>query len=449
MSLRLKKVALATAAMGMVFQAAPAFAQSSTLDRLRSLEAELAALKASMAATENSVIQIKKVTKAVENGTLAKSGSAGNKGFQVGNTTLKFGGFVDLDLHLTTTSDNEIPEGALSGAGNDQFIPSLTQVGDGTSNTGDLQFDATLGSSRLTFGSSTPTAGGDVKTHVELDFLLPPGGNEIISNSFNPRLRRAYVDYKGWRIGQEWSTFQGLHAIPESASFYTPAESQVFIRQPIIRYTNGNFQVALENPQSFIDIAGGNSNQNEGALPDIVARYNMKGDWGILSLSGLARQLKFEDATAAVDESTFGWGLSAAGRIKVGAKDDIRFTVNGGEGIGRYIGLGIVNGASIDVANEELDAIGAISGNIAYRHVMGPWSANVGVSYLDVDGTTSLSKTTEAYSGYVALLRKVAPGMTMGVEYLRGERVIGSLDANGDNIDGNINRFTFSTKKSF
>ena len=49
----------------------------------------------------------------------------------------------------------------------------------------------------------------------------------------------------------------------------------------------------------------------------------------------------------------------------------------------------------------------------------------------------------------MALLRKVAPGMTMGVEYLRGERVIGSLDANGDNIDGNISRFTFSTKKNF
>jgi len=444
MSSNFKKVALATAALGIAFQAAPAYAQnySSQEARLQALEAEIARLRSSIATTENSVIQLKNTTTTTA---AAPSSSASKNGFKVGNTTLKFGGFVDLDVHLTKTSDGAVGT-ALSGAGRDQYIPSLTPVGDGSNDTGDLTLDATVQSSRLTFGSSTPTEGGDVKTHLELDFLLSPGGNEIISNSFNPRLRRAYVDYKGWRIGQEWSTFQGLHAIPESASFYAPAESQVFIRQIQARYTNGNFQIALENPESFLDIPGaGNSVQNEGVIPDVVARYNLKGDWGIVSFSGLARSLNYEDAN--FDASTFGYGLSAAGRIKVGAKDDIRFTVNGGEGIGRYIGLGIVQDAAVDLAGEDLEAIGAISGNIAYRHVMGPWSANVGVSYLDVDIDDAiagnLDETTESKSGYVALLRKVAPGMSVGVEYLHGERELAS------GVDGTINRFTFSTKKSF
>lgn len=443
MSSNFKKVALATAAIGIAFQAAPAYAQSSSQEaRLQALEAEIARLRASMAVTEDSVIQLKSRPQSIP--TSSKSSDA-TKGFKVGNTTLKFGGFVDLDVHLTKTSDAAIGT-ALSGAGRDQFIPSLTPVGDGSDDTGDFTLDATVQSSRLTFGSTTPTEGGDVNTHVELDFLLSPGGNEIISNSFNPRLRRAYVDYKGWRVGQEWSTFQGLHAIPESASFYAPAESQVFIRQAQVRYTNGNFQIALENPESFLDVPGaGNSVQNEGIIPDIVARYNLKGDWGILSLSGLARSLEYEDAN--FNATTFGYGLSAAGRIKVGAKDDIRFTLNGGKGIGRYIGLGIVQDGAVDLANEDLDAIGAISGNIAYRHVMGPWSANIGVSYLDVDIDSTiagnLDETTEAKSGYIALLRKVAPGMSVGVEYLHGERELAS------GVDGDINRFTFSTKKSF
>ena len=443
MSRNLKYIALATAATGLVLQASPAFAQSQSISQeLAILKAKIAELEARQSATD---VELIKTKKKVSSPTSNVSSATKSKGFQVGNTTLKFGGFVDLDVHLTKTSDAAIGT-ALSGAGRDQFIPSLTPVGDGSDDTGDFQLDATVQSSRLTFGSTTPTASGDVNTHVELDFLLSPGGNEIISNSFNPRLRRAYVDYKGWRIGQEWSTFQGLHAIPESASFYAPAESQVFIRQAQVRYTNGNFQIALENPESFLDVPGaGNTVQNEGILPDLVARYNLKGDWGILSLSALARQLQYEDAN--FEASTFGYGLSAAGRIKVGEKDDIRFTLNGGEGIGRYIGLGIVQDGAVDLANQDLDAIGAISGNIAYRHVMGPWSANVGVSYLDVDIDSSilgnLDETTKAQSGYVALLRKVAPGMTMGVEFLHGERELAS------GVDGNINRFTFSTKKSF
>ena len=443
----LKYTSLITAAVISLATALPASAQDSMVVKMQNLEAEMAQLKAQMAAASNDVELIK--SRPVSH---AAKGSQKNdtKGFKVGNTTLKFGGFVDLDVHLTKTSDGEISS-ALAGAGNDQFIPSLTPVGDGSNETGDdFQLDTTIQSSRLTFGSSTPTSnGGDVKTHVELDFLLSPGGNEIVSNSFNPRIRRAYVDYKGLRVGQEWSTFQGLHAIPESASFYVPAESQVFIRQIQARYTAGNFQIALENPESFIDLAGGlngNSVQNEGALPDLVGRYNFKGDWGLVSVSGLARQLKYEDA-ANVSADTFGYGLSVAGRVKVGDKDDIRFTLNGGEGIGRYIGLGIVQGAQFNASTGELDAIGAISGNVAYRHVMGPWSANVGVSHIDIDLDDSivenLDETEKSTSGYVALLRKVAPGMTMGVEFLQGERELVS------GVDGSISRFTFSTKKSF
>ena len=422
----------------------PAAAQDDLQVRLQLLEAEIERLKAQVNSTSSDVELIK------TRPDIKKSGPAynpGTNGFKVGNTTLKLGGFVDLDVHFTKTSDGEIGT-ALAGAGRDQFIPSLTPVGDGTNDTGDLQLDATIQSSRLTFGSSTPTDGGDLKTHVELDFLLSPGGNEIVSNSFNPRLRRAYIDYKGWRIGQEWSTFQGLHAIPESASFYAPAESQVFIRQAQIRYTKGPFQFAVENPESFVDLANGlngNSVQNEGVLPDFVARYNWKGDWGLISFSGLARQLQYEAGD--IEESTFGYGLSVAGRVKVGEKDDIRFTVNGGEGIGRYIGLGIVQGAQFDSGNQDFEAIGAVSANATYRHVMGPWSANIGASWIDIDLDDSvvenLDETSKAYSGYVALMRKLAPGMTVGVEYLHGERELVS------GVDGTINRFTFSTKKSF
>jgi len=63
--------------------------------------------------------------------------------------------------------------------------------------------------------------------------------------------------------------------------------------------------------------------------------------------------------------------------------------------------------------------------------------------YIDDAIAGNLDETTESKSGYVALLRKVAPGMSVGVEYLHGERELAS------GVDGTINRFTFSTKKSF
>ena len=230
-----------------------------------------------------------------------------------------------------------------------------------------------------------------------------------------------------------------------------------------MRYTHGNFQFAVENPETFVNVidsntaligAGGEASiqSNESALPDFVARYNLKGDWGIVSLAGLARNLSFETEDNSANgigfsDSTFGYGLSLTGRINTIGEDDFRFSLNGGEGIGRYIGSGILQGAQANLETGELDAIGAISANGAYRHVRGPWSFNFGLSWIDInldaDIPQNLNETGEAYSGYVAVLRKVAPGMTLGLEYLRGERELVS------GVDGDLDRFTFSAKRNF
>ena len=56
---------------------------------------------------------------------------------------------------------------------------------------------------------------------VEIDFY-GGGGNEIISNSVNPRLRHAFVKNNNWLIGQTWSTFMPLAALVESLDFGGP-----------------------------------------------------------------------------------------------------------------------------------------------------------------------------------------------------------------------------------
>lgn len=469
---RLKSVALITVAIGLVFQATPAFAQTVSFEarlkaleaefeaRSKALEAEISKLRSALAVVENPIIQIENIPQNSKPIVPSKANDTlKSEGFKVGNTELKFGGHIDLDVHLTKTSDGALAEGLAE----DVFVPSLTPVGDGTNDAGDFQLDTTVNTSRLVFSTSTPAGDKDIKTHIGLDFLVSPGGNELISNSFNPRIRRVFVDYNGWRLGQDWSTFQGTHALTESASFRAPVESQVFVRQPQVRYTHGNFQFAVENPETFVNVidseiaaigAGGEAaiQSNEGALPDFVARYNFKGDWGIVSLAGLARNLSFEteDSSAngiAFDDSTFGYGLSLTGRINTIDEDDFRFSLNGGKGIGRYIGSGILQGAQANLETGELAAIGAISANGTYRHVRGPWSFNLGLSWIDIDLDSNipqnLNETGEAYSGYLAILKKVAPSMTFGVEYLNAERELVS------GVDGDLDRFTFSAKKNF
>jgi len=190
---------------------------------------------------------------------------------------------------------------------------------------------------------------GDVMAFIELDFL-GGGGNEIISNSANPRIRHAFIKYKNITAGQTWSTFMNTSAIPETADFAGATTGLVFIRQGQFRYSTGNFQVSVENPETW----GGDPTNDH--TPDVIARYNFKGDWGSMSVSGLARNL-----TTATGNRTSAFGASIAGRINTGGKDDLRFQFHKGE-LGRYVGVAVAK----DVVGEEVEDM--TSYLAAYRH---------------------------------------------------------------------------------
>jgi hypothetical protein len=72
-------------------------------------------------------------------------------------------------------------------------------------------------------------------------------------------------------------------------------------------------------------------------------------------------------------------------RYKLVIPDDIRFLVNSGGGMGRYIGLNVSNGAVLD-ANGELEAIDSTAWFVSYRH---QWNdqrrSNVIYSAIEID----------------------------------------------------------------
>jgi hypothetical protein len=73
-----------------------------------------------------------------------------------------------------------------------------------------------------------------------VELLNIKNGNEMVSNSSNPRLRHFFISYKNWMVGQNWSTFMPLHALSESLYFGGPHLGEVFARQTQIRYSYGN-----------------------------------------------------------------------------------------------------------------------------------------------------------------------------------------------------------------
>lgn len=359
---------------------------------------------------------------------MAASAQAMDDGFMVGDTTFKIGGYVDLDVHMTEYSSGTTPANRID---RDMYIPSLTPTGDGA---GSEHFDMTAETSRLSFTAMN----GGTKGYIEIDFL-GRNANERVSNSHGTRIRRAFVQNGNWLMGQEWSTFQNLSAIPESASFLAASDGQIFVRQQMVRWTNGPLQIALENPgESRI----GADTVDHAERPDIVVRYNHKADFGNISASLISRQLKNGDA----EEDAIAY--SVAGKVDVGL-GDIRFSYSAGEGMGRYIGLHAANEAQIvtmgtgPAATRSIEAIESTGLVAAYRLPLGGGARlNIGMSSLEVDDPVADALETVS-STYVAYLWNPAPKLTYGVEYLQGTRE----NQGGD--EGDIDRFTFSAKYAF
>ncbi|HBR98732.1 MAG TPA: hypothetical protein DD979_15360 [Gammaproteobacteria bacterium] len=246
------------------------------------------------------------------------------------NDTLTFSGFIKVDARYV---DGDVGY-------RDFWIGTGTPLEEDAS-----QFRIFANETRF----NTKYVHGDVTGFIEMDFY-GGGGNEIVSNSANPRIRHAFISYQNLLAGQTWTTFMNTSAIPESADFAGAAVGLAFVRQGQIRYTLGDFQVAIENPESW----GGDTANDD--LPDFVGRYNLKGDWGNVSVSGLVRNL-----TTETGDSETGFGASVAGRVNTVGKDDVRFQVHTGE-LGRYIGVAFTP----DVAGEEIESL--TSYIVAYRH---------------------------------------------------------------------------------
>lgn len=256
---------------------------------------------------------------------------------------------------------------------------------------------------------------GDVTAFVEMDFY-GSNGNEVATNSTNPRLRHAFIKTGNWLVGQYWTTFTPLKAFPDALDFGGPIVGEVFVRQPQIRYSTGNWQFAIENPETWGDGDVGTNTSGGGQLAagadpdesdfDLVATYKFHGDWGEVQVGALARKVD----QGGEDETAF--AANIGGRINVGEQDDLRFQLNVGES-GRYVGAGMFNDIVTDPDDGDVKVEETTAYTLAYRHVWNSdWRSTVYYGAAESD----VLEQERSHWG-INLIRSLGPGLTAGVEF--------------------------------
>lgn len=359
-------------------------------------------------------------------------------------TQFTLGGFIRTEALATDTDGGEIAD---SSAGRDLYVPGGIPVGAADEGT-DLDLHAKF--SRLWFGVDHLTEAGDkASARIEVDLFGGSLGTEVATNTYGVTVRHAYVAYNKWLTGQTWSNFMDVAALPDSVDLVGPTDGTVFVRQPQVRYTSGPWSFSAENPETTINAFGGGARiqTDDNAMPDLTGRYLHKTGWGHLTGAVMARELAYETVGAnAIDDSVWAIAGSFSGKWQIDPANDLRFALYGGQGIGRYIGLGIAADASIE-ADGELEEVEGLAGFVAYRHVFNPkWRGNLYYARSEYDNDvaqTGAGVTKNVSSLSANLFYTPAPKLDIGAELRLAERELES------GAEGELNRLHVLVRYSF
>jgi hypothetical protein len=191
---------------------------------------------------------------------------------------------------------------------------------------------------------------------------------------------------------------------PNSIEYWGP-NGMVFFRNVQVRWmpVMGPMTVtlALERPGASAD-QGVYSDRVElqnvkarFSLPDLSGNVRWSGGWGHVQLSGMLRQMKWDDMLVDKYElsgKATGWGLHASANYVI-AKDTIRASVLYGAGIENYM-----NDAPVDIGieNNFTNPVTPILGKalpiftmVAFydRTWNDKWTSTIGYSYCDISNT--------------------------------------------------------------
>ncbi|TVP53438.1 MAG: hypothetical protein EA349_13700 [Halomonadaceae bacterium] len=358
-------------------------------------------------------------------------------------TQFEYGGYIKLDT-MVSRFNRQTRAGNV---GDDFLVPST--IGTDGSNS-QFNTDMHARESRFFFKTATPTQLGTLSTYVEVDFLLSTQGDQRITNSYSPRVRHAVASLGNWTVGQTWSTFFTPASLPDLLDFVGPVGNG-FARQPMVRFSPGNWDFALENPSTNVYQQDGSAREyDNNRLPDLIMRYRFEEAVGNYSIALVLRELSYSDSEqnlgSSSRESDYGYAMAFSARMPVtSAGHDLRAQLNVGNALGRYLGLNAFQAAQID-DDGELKLIDQVGGFVAYRHQWsGQWRSNLALSAAHADNPSSVSPDTARryHSAHLNLIHSPIPELELGGELIWGQRE----DESG--ATGELNRLQLSARFHF
>lgn len=452
--------------------AGPDPATAALLARLDKLEAEVTQLRAELgtargeqartaahaAATDAALQQARAQTEAAAAKVAALETAPRPEGFRDGASTLRIGGFIKLVASNTRFGNGAVMTNTL---GRDFYLPQQIPVG-GTA-TRDQDFSAKQ--TRLWVNLQTEVAGHTLKGYLETDFQTTAnaapnvggGGSQRTTNGYTLALRRAWLQLDRWTIGEDWTNFQNVAVLPESTDYVGGVEGTVFVRQPLIRYSAplgkaATLHLSIENPESGTATLGTPTLIENGAdrLPDFTARFVWTGKRAELSLAGLVRQLRVDNAGTGITRT--GYGASASGKLflNAGKTVDLRFMATYGDGISRYVGLNFAPDAVLVPASGRLEDVRVFAALAALRlplaprlriNLIGSYQSATYADSLQLAGIAGFNQ--RAWSGAANLFYTPVNAVDLGIEYRHGERRLVS------GVTGTTDRLEFAAKYTF
>jgi hypothetical protein len=307
----------------------------------------------------------------------------------------------------------------------DQWVTSSIPVqGQPGYNTGE-NFNINGNQSRLNIEFRSPSPVGAIRAYYENDF------SDTSNQSFVYNLRYFYVQAANVLAGWSDSLMVDVDSQADTLDLQGPNGAVkrkhallrwfflVLYHTDLITY----FAVSLEEPTSELpsSIEGARS-----VAPDAVLQWRTEGPHGHYQVSGVVRDIGFQNPTTGVGQAVLGWAFTTSGNLNLG-RDHISGQVTYGHGLGYYIAD--TSGGGYDAAlnaSGQLTAIPLFGGYLAYTHHWTDmlWSA-ASAGFLTLDDqaySTSLGTMALKWSQYTSLnlVLRVSRRLHVGVEGLYG-----------------------------
>lgn len=246
------------------------------------------------------------------------------------------------------------------------------------------------------------------------------------------RIRHAYGQIGNFLVGQTWSLFSNVSAMPVTVDGKS-ATGSVKLRHPQLRYRgkgkNGfSWSAALEyslpdlNPQESDTL----NIKTVQIIPDLTARIKRKGIFGDVQLSGLVTTISLKDETSRIS-NIFGFGASLSGIFDVFPKHKVLYQFTGGRAISHYISTfsGTGTDATFDPGSNEFKPVNSYGGLVSYGFDIADnitacatfgaaWQTNYSFQP-DNSYRNSLSLSFDAFW-------EIINGARVGLEYAYGQR---------------------------